>query len=513
MKFRPLAVSLTAITATALVLSGCAGNAGNAGDGDGGSGSTGGTLTLGSVSNITSFDPAQAHLGHQMPIYQAAYDTLILREPDGTLSPMLATDWTYNDDNTVLTMDLRTDVTFTDGAKFDAEAAKANLDHFLEANGPDANQAKSIESVDVVDEDTIDVNLTAADPAMTYYLSQAPGLMGSPDALGSEGIKTDPVGSGPYTLDTASSVNGSQFSFTANKDYWNKDLQKYGKVVFKVLQDPTARVNAVVSGQVDAVLLDATTISQADKAGLKKTAYTVDWQGLFLFDREGAIVPELADVRVRQAINYAFDRETMLKELQFGEGEVTAQVFGKTNDAYIPELDDAYSYDPEKAKELLAEAGYEGGFTLNIPMLPGTESIMAMVKQQLADVGITVNLATSPQDTYVPDIIAGKFPTAWFSVFQGEPWVAIRQMVATDSAYNPFKTTSSELQADIDAVQTGGEESGELAQKVNQYVTDEAWFAPFYRVNQLYYSDDSKVTLVPQVQQAVPNLYNYSPAS
>lgn len=511
MKFRPLAVSLTVITAAALALSGCAGQSGNSNGGGGDA--TGGTLTLGSLSNITSFDPAQAHLGHQMPIYQAVYDTLILREPDGTLAPMLATEWNYNDDNTVLTVDLRTDVTFTDGAKFDAEAAKANLDHFKEANGPDANQAKSIASVAVVDDDTIDITLTAADPAMTYYLSQAAGFMGSPEALGTEGVKTTPVGSGPYVLDSAGTVNGSQFTFTANEDYWNKDLQKYGKVVFKVLTETTARVNAIVSGQVDAVLLDPATSAQADKAGLKKTAYPVDWQGLLLFDRGGSLAPELGDLRVRQAINYALDRKTMLKELQFGEGKATAQVFGKTTDAYIADLDDAYPYDPEKAKELLAEAGYADGFTLNIPLLATTESIMAMVKQQLGDVGITVNLATAPFDTYVPDIIAGKFPSAWFSIFQGEPWVAIRQMIATDAPYNPFKTTDDELQSAIDAVQTGGDKSGELAQAVNQYVTDNAWFAPFYRVNQLFYSNDSKVTVEPQVQQAVPNLYNYTPAS
>lgn len=509
MKFRPLAALLVALSATALVLSGCSGQSGNAGGDDGG----GGTLTLGSLQNITSFDPAQAHLGHQMPIYQAVYDTLLLREPDGSLAPMLATKWKYNDDNTVLTMDLRTDVTFTDGTKFTAEAAKANLDHFKEANGPDANQAKSIASVAVVDDDTIDIALSAADPAMTYYLSQALGFMGSPAALESDGIKTNPVGSGPYVLDTSSTVNGSQFTFTLNKDYWNKELQKFDKVIFKVLTDVTARVNAVVSGQVDGVLLDATTIEQADKAGLKKTSYPVDWQGLLLFDRGGAIAPELEDVRVRQAINYAFDRDTMLKELMRGEGEVTAQVFGKTTDAYIPELDDAYSYDPAKAKQLLAAAGYENGFTLRVPLLPSSESAMAMVKQQLGDVGITVELTTAPQDTYVADIIAGKFPAAWFGIFQGEPWVAIRQMITPDAAYNPFQTADDGLQADIDAVQTGGEESGALAKKVNQYVTDNAWFAPWYRVNQLYYSDDSKITLVPQVQQAVPNLYNYSPAS
>ncbi|SEB35812.1 peptide/nickel transport system substrate-binding protein [Paramicrobacterium humi] len=513
MKFRPVAVPVTVLAAAALALTGCSGAGGNAGGGGGGGSASGGTLTLGVLQNINSFDPAQAHLGHQMQIYQAAYDTLLLRQPDGKLAPMLATDWKYNDDNTQLTVDLRDDVTFTDGEKFDADAAKANLDHFTKANGPDANQGKSIKSVDVVDDDTITINLSEPDPAMTYYLSQAAGFMGSPKAIGTDGIKTDPVGSGPYVLDKSGTVNGSQFTFTKNKDYWNKDLQKYDKVVFKVLTDVTARVNAIVSGQVDAVLLDPQTSKQADKAGLKKTSYPVDWQGLLLFDRGGKVVPELKDVRVRQAINYAFDRKTMLKELALGEGEVTAQVFGKTTDAYIPELDDAYSYDPKKAKELLAEAGYKDGFTMNVPLLPGTESIMAMVKQQLGDVGITVKLSSVPQANYVTDIIAGKFPSAWFSIFQGEPWVAIRQMITTDAAYNPFKTTDPELQADIDAVHFGGEKSGELAKKVNQYVTDNAWFAPFYRVNQLYYSNDKKVSVVPQVQQATPNLYNYTPAS
>nr|WP_274636794.1 ABC transporter substrate-binding protein [Microbacterium bovistercoris] len=508
MKSRPLAAGLAVIAAAAVALTGCAGSGGG-----GGNAAASSTLTMGALSNVTSFDPAQAHLGHLMPIYQAAYDTLILREPDGTLAPMLATKWEYNADNTELTVDLRDDVTFTDGAKFDAEAAKANLDHFKSANGPDANEAKSIKDVAVVDPDTIKISLTEADPAMVYYLSQAAGFMGSPKALGGEAIKTDPVGSGPYVLDKAASVNGSQFTFTKNPKYWNKDLQKYDKVVFKVLSDMTARLNAIVSGQVDATLLDPKTSGQADKAGLTLTKYPVDWQGLLLFDREGKTVPALGNVKVRQAINYAFDRETMLKEAMGGQGEVTAQVFGRTTQAYIPELDNAYPYNPTKAKQLLAEAGYPDGFTMTVPMLTGTESFMAMAKQQLADVGITVKYASAPIASYVPDIIAGKFPVAWFSIFQGEPWVAIRQMITKDAAYNPFHITSSELQADIDAVQTGGDQSGELAKKVNQYVTDNAWFAPWYRVNQLYYTNSKKVKVVAQVQQAVPNLYNYSPAS
>ena len=110
---------------------------------------------------------------------------------------MLATKWQYNKDRTKLTLDLRDDVTFSDGAKFDAAAAKANLDNFKKANGPQMAQLAAVEDVKVVDADTIELDLSAPDPALEFSLSQAAGLMGSPKALGTEGIKTEPVGCGP----------------------------------------------------------------------------------------------------------------------------------------------------------------------------------------------------------------------------------------------------------------------------------------------------------------------------
>jgi peptide/nickel transport system substrate-binding protein len=158
------------------------------------------------VQESRSWDPAHAHVGHILQPYQAAYDSLLLREPDGKLSPMLATEWKYNDTNTKLTVDLRTDVTFSDGAKFDAEAAKANLEHFKTANGPQMAQLTAVSNIAVVDADTIELNLSAPDPSLEFYLSQAAGLMGSPKALGSEAIKTEPVGSGPYVMDKAATT-------------------------------------------------------------------------------------------------------------------------------------------------------------------------------------------------------------------------------------------------------------------------------------------------------------------
>ncbi|MFE5835567.1 ABC transporter substrate-binding protein [Arthrobacter sp. NPDC056493] len=506
MKLGPKAAAAALVLSASLALTACGGGAGA-----GSSAGTATALTIGTIQDVRSWDPAQAHVGHVLQPYQAVYDTLILRQPDGKLSPMLATEWKYNNTNTKLTVDLRTDVTFSDGAKFDAEAAKANMDHFKTANGPQMAQLASVKDVSVVDADTIDINLSTPDPALEYFLSQAAGLMGSPKALGTEGIKTEPVGSGPYVMDKAASVKDSQTVFTARKDYWNKDLQKYQKLTFKILTDLTARTNALVSGQVDATILDPKNGKQAEGAKMKLAANEVDWQGLLLLDRDGAKNPALANVKVRQAINYAFDRKTILDQVMLGQGTPTSQPFGKASGAWTEELENYYSYDPAKAKQLLKEAGYENGVTLEIPGVPGFETQISVIQQQLADVGITLKVGAALTNTFTSDVAAQKFTTMYFSLFQGEPTVAVNQIVSTKALYNPFKNTTPELQAKIDAVQKGGAEAGKLAQEVNKYVVEQAWFAPLFRVNQMYYHN-SKVNVTPQIQQAVPSIYNYSPA-
>jgi peptide/nickel transport system substrate-binding protein len=506
MKLGPKAAAAALTVSAALALTACGGAANS---GSGGDAST--ALTLGIIQDVRSWDPAQAHVGHVLQPYQAVYDTLILRQPDGKLSPMLATDWKYNATNTKLTVDLRTDVTFSDGAKFDAEAAKANMDHFKKANGPQMAQLASVKDVSVVDADTIDINLSAPDPALEYFLSQAAGLMGSPKALGTEGIKTEPVGSGPYVMDKAASVKDSQTVFTARKGYWNKDLQKYQKLAFKILTDLTARTNALVSGQVDATLLDPKNGKQAEGAKMQLAANEVDWQGLLLMDRDGVKNPALANVLVRQAINYAFDRKTILDQVMLGQGTPTSQPFGKASGAWTEELENYYSYDPAKAKQLLKEAGYESGVTLEIPGVPGFETQISVIKQQLADVGITLKVGAAITNTFTSDVAAQKFTGMYFSLFQGEPTVAVNQIISTKALYNPFKNTTPELQAKIDAVQKGGANAGKLAQEVNKYVVEQAWFAPLFRINQMYYHN-SKVNVTPQIQQAVPSIYNYSPA-
>ena len=326
-------------------------------------------------------------------------------------------------------------------------------------------------------------------------------------------IATTPVGTGPYVYDPAQSLPGSQLAFTARQGYWNPSLQKFDKIVLRPMAETTARLNAVVGDLADATLVDARTVAHAEGAGLTVLEdYQVDWQGLLLFDRGGTLIPALGDVRVRQAINYAIDRTTLLDQLQLGYGTPTAQVFGPSSGAYVEELDDRYPYDPAKARQLLAEAGYPDGFDMRVPAPSAFDTAIAAVAQQLGEVGIRVQAETAAQTTYVADLGAGKYPTTYFNLFQGEPWVAINQLVSTRALYNPFDSTTPELQSMIDAVQNGGERSAELAKDVNRYVTENAWFVPLFRIDQLYVMNGS-VTAVPQIQQAVPSIYSYAPAN
>ncbi|PPF45422.1 ABC transporter substrate-binding protein [Pseudoclavibacter sp. AY1F1] len=508
-KKRLVAVAAT-LAATAL-LAGCAGGgAQNGGPAAGGAQ----TLTLGILGEPTSWDPSQAHVGHSLQPYQIAYDTLILREPDGTLSPMLAEEWSYNEDRTVLTLELRDDVTFSDGAAFDAEAVKANIENLKNNNGRQAAQVAAVSVVEPVDADTVTITLSQPDPAFEYYLSQAAGLMGSPASLATDGIIATPVGSGPYVMDTAQSVTGSQLVFTAREDYWNPELQKFGSVVLKPYEELTARLNALLSNQVDATILDASTAEQATAGDLATIEdYQVDWQGLLLFDRAGETVPALGDVKVRQAINFAIDRDTMLTSILRGYGDPTQQVFGPDSGAFVDDLDSAYNFDPDRARKLLAEAGYADGFELPIAAGPGFESALAALSQQLADVGITVKIETVNVQTFLDDLTAGKYPVLYQNLFQGEPWVAINQIISTEAIYNPFDSTDPELQALIAEVQAGGDESADRAQAVNKWISDNAWFAPVYRIDQVYTYHSDLITVEKQVQQAVPSIYNYAPAA
>lgn len=498
---------------TALALTACSGSGDPSSSGTSGGQPVTTTLTLGAQGDITSFDPALANEGMPMPFYQAVYDTLLLREPNGDLSPMLATEWSYNDDNTVLTLELRDDIAFDDGTPFNADAVKANLEHFKAGNGPQASTVASVSEVTAVDDDTVEITLSQPDPAFETSLSNAAGLMANPASLSSPDLASTPDGTGPYVLDKNATVTGSQYTYTKREDYWNPDLQKFETVVIKPMADLTSRLNALISGQIDAAALNASTAAQAEGAGLTLVPYQVNWSGLVLADRAGTVVPALADVRVRQAFNYAIDGDQILEELNGGLGDPTTQVFNPQTNAYVEELDDAYPYDPEKAKELLAEAGYADGFDVDIPYGAGIwdPAQLAVITEQLGEVGIRANFVSIPLSTVATEQRSGKYGVIIINLFEPSTWRTVSQVLSSESAINIFKTNDPVAEEMIATLRLNPDDA-ETAQKLNEYVVENAWFNPWYRLTVQYFTGP-KVTTEAQLEQSVPSLYNYAPVT
>ncbi|WP_159501502.1 ABC transporter substrate-binding protein [Microbacterium sp. 18062] len=500
-----LAGTATLISA-ALALSGCSGSP----SGD----STTGTLTIANPSTLATFDPAQVTTGSLDQYLQPVYDTLLRRTPDLELVPMLATEWTYDDALTTLSLELRTGVAFTDGTDFDADAVVANLVRTRDANGPQSASLASVDTVTAVDADTVEVHLTEPDPGLLDALAGTAGSIVSPEALDSDTLSTAPVGTGPFVLDTASTTTGDTYTYTANPDYWDPELVPYDTIVIKTLEDVTARMNAIQSGQVQATMAEIPQIAAAESAGLTVQTQLLNFTGLVIFDREGALVPALGDARVRRAINHAIDGDALLTALRDGRGVVTSQLFGEDSEAFVADLDDEYPFDPARARELLAEAGYADGFDITLPDFSAIfgESLFATVTEQLQAVGITVTLESLPIPDMIGKTMSGGYAVTLNSNFQGTAWQTLSQYVLPTAAFNPFHSTDDTVASLIDTVRTTtGDDQNAAYQKLNEHIVEDAWAAPFFREQGVYLSTDAvEVTLQPQTQ--VPSIYDFAPA-
>jgi peptide/nickel transport system substrate-binding protein len=501
--------------AAALTLAGCSsGGSGGSGGSSGSAGNTGGTLTLGVAVPNTTFAAQNSAWANESPYMQAVYDTLLKADPDGTVKPNLATKWSYNADKTQLTLTLRNDVKFTDGTPFNADVAVQNLLRFRDGTSPNKGNLANLADAKKTDDTHLVLTLKQPDPAMLTYLSQNSGLQESPKAFTASNVATVPVGSGPYTLDTGTTVAGSSYVFTKNPKYWNPSDQHYSKIVMNVYSDPTATLNAIQGGQVNvSSVTDNTAIPQIESAGFKAVAQELDWQGLLLSDRQGTLTPALKEVKVRQAINYALDRPAILKALGAGYGTVTEQVFPTYSPSFDAALDKTYSHDVAKAKKLMSDAGYGSGFTLSMPrvsLLPAAS--FTLIADQLSKIGITVQFTDEQISDYISKILGHRYSASIFQLQQDPTdWQLTQFQIAAASPWNTFHIADPTVEGLIAKIQTGDQSTAAKAGKeLNKYVVDNAWFAPFFR-GQNTKVVDANTKIQMQAGNTWPYLWNIQP--
>ncbi|HCX84781.1 MAG TPA: hypothetical protein DHV14_06540, partial [Micrococcales bacterium] len=319
---------LAAVVATGsvLALAACSSVASGAGDA---SADGGGSLVVAQVTEPENApDPIIDGSLAGYNYYYNIFDRLVMLDADGTLQPQLATDWEPNEDFTQWTFTLRQGVTFHDGSDLTAEDVVFTYQTILDS--PDSailEYMRVLEGVRASDDGTqviFDLNAPFSPwPSITTTAHIVPKAVY--EALGSEGFAEAPVGSGPYEF--VSRTRGVDYVIQRNDDYWG-EKPSIERVTFQTIADEDARLNGVLSGSVDVALISPNQVAGIENDSSVELASRVSNGVTFLGVNTQA--GALTDVRVRQAIVHAIDRESIVENVLSGRGEATSQVVART---------------------------------------------------------------------------------------------------------------------------------------------------------------------------------------
>lgn len=415
--------------------------------------------------------------------WMAVYDTLLVARPGGKVVPGAAESFDFSDDSRVLTMKLRPGMKFSDGSPVNAAAAKASIENMQKGGGTDASRVAGLK---IETPDDLTIRLTSPEPRgqLPVFMSFSTGVVASPKALASDQVDSRPVSSGPYELDLHNTRSGSVYTFTKRADYWNAKQYPYKKLVLTVMVDPTARVNALRTNQIDGATLTQPTAKEAEASNIVVTKNINAWAGLYIMDRNGKKIPALGDVRVRRAMNMVFNRKDIATGLYQGEAKPTTQIFHPDTDAYVPELDNYYSFDIAKAKSLMAEAGYADGFALTIPaMSPTTDQANPLIIQQLGKLNIKVTEKPLSGPTAINQVLSGKFQVLFFTIGMADPLFDTVQSLVPDAVWNTSHATDPRLEKMVNKAQVAtGAEAAQNFKEISRFCVEQAWFAPWVDV-------------------------------
>ncbi len=463
----------------------------------------GGTLTIGTSSGPATLDPSTGDATAEYYI-GLAYDSLILFDYDGEYKPLLATSWKWEgSDFKTFDIGLRPNVKFSDGSDFDANVVKGWLDLQIQ-NKSVVHANLGTESVEVTSPLSVRLHLATSNPLVPLFLSRTwlSGVIPCASAIADPTtIQAATCGTGPYMLDTENTVTGSEYTFIPNPYYWNPSAIHWDKVVLKVIGSSQAGLDALRAGQIQALLpADAGILSTAVEAGMKTTGVPQNVQGLVLMDKTGTIVPALKEVKVRQALNYAIDRQALSQALLNGTGVPTSNQFMEGCDCFDPNAGEYYTYDVAKAKQLLTEAGYPNGFDVTVLSvgIVGLDTLAQAVASYWQEIGVNVTLDNK---TTIADffgaLLSAQYPITVAALGATNPmllgWAA---GIAPGSYWNPDKTEYPELTELMDQLRvTDPSQAAPIAQQIADYVNKNAWFVPVVagKLNFLY--DPTKVSM------------------
>ncbi|MBO2448691.1 hypothetical protein J4573_16435 [Actinomadura barringtoniae] len=503
---RPISGLVVTAAAVLLAAAACGGGASSKGGGRT-------ELRFGTISGpVIAFDPWLAPFGDNASLLlnQISYDSLTHVAPDGKITPGLATSWQLSGSNKV-TLKLRDDAKFDDGTPVNAEAVKANFDYAKKAV-PAGQRTPYIAALTttVVDPTTLTLESRTPQPDLLTNLATGGGFIVNPKALKNPAsLRSKPAGSGPYTLTSA--VPGQDWVFTRRQGHWNPSEFQYQKLEMKNFSSLQAMDNALKTGQIDGGLGRPEFLAGDRTAGLNiHQAKPTTLQGIWLSDRAGKIVPALGEEKVRQALNYAVDRDAVMKAVFYGVGAPASLIMPEGLSGSGAKVKEAYSYDPAKAKKLLAEAGYPNGFTLPFLGAGQDSKLEQAVAGYLRQVGVKMDIKPHVAD-YTNEVRSGKWAATSFAWTMTPPAQSVNEILSPNGLGNLNHSTDPQISAALDRTQAPlGDAQTRAMEDLVGIVNDKAWFLIVGHSSNLYVT--SKGVTCDIGQRTTCPLYTFRPA-
>ena len=410
-------------------------------------------LRIALQSDADVLDPDQSRTFVGRIVYASMCDKLVDITPDLEIIPQLATSWETSEDGTAITMQLREGVVFHDGTPFNAEAVAANIERSQTLDeSRRKSELKSITSTEVTGEFEIVLNLAGPDATLLAQLADRAGMMVSPTAAAAAGADfgLNPVCSGAFSF--TERVAQDKIVLTKFDDYWNADAINFDSVTFLPIPDTTVRLANLQSGDIDMLeRLAATDLTQAndDADIVVDSAVSLGYQGMTFIINYGARGdnPWGNDKRLRQALSYAIDREALNQVVFEGAFAPGNQSFPSTSPWYNQSFP-VEQRDIDKAKALLAEAGFADGLELEVQVPNSTEplAVMQVVQAMAAEAGIDIKLTSKEFATLLADQSAGDYTASQIG-WSGrvDPDGNNHQFVTTDGGINDSKYSNPEM--------------------------------------------------------------------
>lgn len=451
------------------------------------------TLTIMQSESPRALDPSNQSATYTGSVLSHMYDTLLTVNPQGEVVPSLATEYSYSEDGLEWTFKLREGVVFHDGSPFNAEVVKYSFERILNPdNGLTAYGRFNpvIESIEVLDEYTVKFTLKKPYPAFALLVTINQSAITPPTAA--DIISNHPVGTGPFKF--VEYVSGERVVMERFEDYWGP-TPGVDRLVWRWSPEESVLVMALQAGEVDVVVpLPA---SHAD--------VLARFPGVEVHEAPGSAVFWLAlntmkeplnDVRVRQALNYATDRQGLVDAVLWGHATVAHSPLAPQYFGYDPTVE-GYEYNPEKAKALLAEAGYPDGFTMSITVQESEAQYAEVLQGMWREVGVNVIVDQLENALWSAKVFAAAEENetmssfaSWASILDADmmltPLFATKSFPPASANLGFFSHERLDEILDIAAATVDPEVRRELYHEAQRIINEEAAHVTLYYANTIF---------------------------